>query len=240
MAVRLIMGTPTLDQYSNSVNQELISFLAQFLTPKRYDTLSQALSMRTRYLTIVLEDIFQSQNASAVLRTCECYGVQDVHVIENTNTFTVNPRVVRGASKWLSLNIYGNNANNSLAAISDLKAKGYRVVATSPHATNTLNSFDVSSGPMALFFGTELRGLSADVMANADELIRIPMVGLTESLNLSVTAAICIHTLLSRLRESELPIALPQHEYNQLMLQWLRYSLRSWKALEKRFFDLKK
>ena len=225
------------NEYPSGLRREIIAFLSQFVTPRRLDILTEALANRTRYITVALEDIYQSQNASAVLRTCECYGIQDVHIIENTNRFDVNPRVVKGASQWLTLHKYKSGANNSLAAIECLRAQGYRIVATSPHAAHELDSFDIRRGRFALFFGTELQGLTRTVMDNADEFIRIPTVGLTESLNLSVTAAICIHTLLMRLRAQELPIGLSVEESEKLMHLWLRLSIRSWKSLEKRFLS---
>ena len=226
--------------FSLETTKALTDHLTDFISERRAEVLQEAINRRTRYLTVVLEDIYQSQNASAVLRTCECYGIQNIHIIENFNTFTLSPKVTLGASKWLTLSNYTNPENNSATntqrAIDTLKSEGYRIIATSPHAKSDLDSFDILKGKFALLFGTELSGLSDDALENADETIRIPMVGLTESLNLSVTAAICIHSLLSRLRKSEINISLADEEKNNLYLEWIRKSIKDCESIEKRFF----
>jgi tRNA (guanosine-2'-O-)-methyltransferase len=216
---------------------DIINHLSGFILEKRLELLKHVLSNRTRYLTVVLEDIYQSQNASAVLRTCDCLGVQDIHIIENRNPFNINPRVVMGATKWLSLYRYkDSNSNNTKNAINLLKNKGYRIVATSPHTYQTsLNDFDIEKGKFALLFGTELTGLSETVLNQADEFIMIPTYGFSESLNISVSAAVCIYTLTQRLRSSDIITSLPDDEYNQLMHEWLRKAVKSWRLIEKRF-----
>ena len=138
----------------------LIEYLSSVITEERYVQIQKVLQNRTRYLTVVLEDIYQSQNASAVLRTCDCFGIQDVHIIENKNEYNINPDVVQGASKWLSLSYYNERENNTLDAINKLKADGYRIVATTPHTNDVnLEEFDINSGKIALVFGTELTGI---------------------------------------------------------------------------------
>lgn len=216
--------------------QNLIDYLSGFISEKRFELLRYVLDHRTRYITVVLEDIFQSQNASAVLRSCDCFGVQDIHIIENSNAFSVNPKVVMGASKWLSLQKYHGYENNSLEAIRRLKQQGYRIVATSPHTyVSNLNNFDISRGKFALFFGTELTGLSSQVLENADDYLLIPTYGFSESLNISVSAAICLQTLTERLRNANVDISLPQDEYLNLLHDWLRKSIKSWRSIEKRY-----
>ncbi len=216
--------------------QFLISHLSKCSTERRFEALKQAIDERTTYFTIALENIFQSQNASATLRTCECFGLQDVHIIENDNRFGVNPKVVMGATKWLNLYHYNAIEHNTQEAIDNLRQKGYRIVATSPHASGvTLNEFDVLKGKFALFFGTELTGLSQTVLDNADEYLRVPTVGLTESLNLSVTVGVCVHTLTEKLRNSNVNYHLTDIEKELLLHQWLRHSVRSWRNIESRY-----
>lgn len=225
------------NQLSVSVLSELVQYLSQFTSESRFNLLQSVVAQRTRYFTIVLEDIYQSQNASAVLRTCDCFGVQEVHIIENTNPFTVNPKVVMGSTKWLNINRYGKEENNTLQAIKHLKNSGYRIVATSPHVhQTTLNDFDISKGKFALLFGTELTGLSKLALDHADEYLYIPTVGFTESLNLSVTAAICIHSIFHQLHSSNIPYSLSQQDSLELLHHWLRLSVKSWRSIEKRFF----
>lgn len=218
--------------------KDLIELHSKFISDNRKRQLKKVLAQRTRYVTVVLEDLFQSHNASAVLRSCDCFGVQDVHIIENTNEFSVSPQIALGAAKWLNLHKYNNHQNNTLEAISALKKNGYRIVATSPHTNETsLNTFNINKGKFALFFGTELTGLSEQVMDNADEFLLIPMHGFTESLNISVSAAICLYTLSQRLYESETDYKLDQHEADIIMLDWLRKTVKSWQSIENRFFN---
>ncbi|MFP4555635.1 MAG: TrmH family RNA methyltransferase [Bacteroidales bacterium] len=219
-----------------SIIRELIRIHSGFISENRRLQLEKVLAHRTRHITVVLEDIFQPHNASAVLRSCDCFGIQDVHIIENTNEFTVSPKVALGAAKWLNLYKYNNKQNNTLQAISTLKKEGYRIVATSPHTNETsLNAFDIK-GKFALFFGTELTGLSDQVMENADEFLRIPIQGFAESLNISVSAAICLYTLTQKLEESCMGYKLTQNEAETIMLDWLRKTVKSWKSIENRFF----
>lgn len=226
---------------NNQELENLIQYLSGFTLEKRLEMLKFVLSHRTRYISVVLEDIYQTQNASAVLRTCDCFGIQDVHIIENNNKFIINPKVVMGATKWLNLYKYREIEDNSIKTITKLKEQGYRIVATSPHTYETsLENFDVEKGKFALFFGTELTGLSKQVIDNADEFLLIPTYGFTESLNISVSAAICLYTLTSRLKEKKLSIGLTLKEYNELLLNWLRLSIKSWRSIEKRFYSQNK
>ena len=223
------------------MNKELIDFLSSFITDNRYSQLREVLKNRTRYITVVLEDIYQSQNASAVLRTCDCFGIQDVHIIENKNEYKINPDVALGASKWLSMNYYNKTENNTLDAINKLKADGYRIVATTPH-TNDINleDFSLSDGKTALVFGTELTGISDIVYENADEFMKIPMYGFTESFNISVSAAVILHHLTYKLRNSDIDWQLEEDESDKLLLNWIRSSIKKSKLLEKRFYEEKR
>src|SRR5512133_3921697 len=143
------------------MTQQLIDHLSQFVSERRLALFESVLDMRTRYMTVVLEDIYQPHNASAVLRSSECFGLQDVHIIENNNPYRINPDVALGSYKWLNIFRYNTNDENTLSAISNLKCQGYRIVATSPHKKScNLDDFDISKGKFALLFGTELKGLS--------------------------------------------------------------------------------
>ena len=140
--------------------KDLIEYLSKHVTEKRFSLFQKVIENRTRYITVVLEDIYQSQNASAVLRTCDCFGIQDVHIVENYNKFDVNPQVSLGASKWLTMKHYNDSDQNTLNAINNLKDKGYRIVATSPHSNDVnLDEFDLLEKKSAIFFGTELKGI---------------------------------------------------------------------------------
>lgn len=214
----------------------LYDFLSGFLTEERKEKFERYISDRTRYVTLVTEDIYQPHNASAVLRSAECFGVQDVHVIEARNKYNPNPDVVMGANKWLTLHRYSGTENNTLDCIRKLKSNGYRIVATTPHKNDQLISeLDLSKGKVALFFGTELEGISQDVINEADEFVKIPMFGFTESFNISVSAAICLYELLPKLRKTDLPWQLTEAEKEEILLGWARSSIKSPELLEEEF-----
>jgi len=218
-----------------------IEFFNQFLTESRWELFNKIVDQRTRYITVVLEDIYQSQNASAVLRTCDCLGIQDVHIIENTNQFKINPDVVLGSSKWLNLYQYNTNENNSLSTIQNLKKNGYRIVATTPHINDVeLDNFDLGKGKFALFFGSELPGLSNLVLENADEFIKIPMFGFTESFNISVSASIILHHLSTKLRNSNISWKLDEAQRDEILYNWLKTSLQDSDLIEKEFYKRNK
>ncbi len=211
----------------NKELQQSIQFLEEFVSERRVNLIDTNINNRTRYITVVLENIFQPQNASAVIRSCDCFGIQDLHVIENTNQYRLNPDVVMGASKWVDLYRYNQTKDNTLATIQTLKEKGYRIVATTPHTNDILlPDFDVKKGKAALFFGTELTGLSDVVMDNADEFVKIPMYGFTESFNISVSAALVLNALSTKIRQENIAWQLSDKEKAELKLEWLKKSVK--------------
>ena len=206
--------------------EALIEHFLKCITDERKALFEKLIQKRTKYLTVVLENIYQPLNASAVLRSCDCFGIQDVHVIENYNEFKADKEVAMGASNWLTVNRYEKNENNTLDCIKSLKNRGYRIVATSPHNSQTdLINFDLSKGKTALFFGTELEGLSNLVLENADEYLHIPMYGFTESFNLSVSAAICLYEIRMKMEKENIKWQMTKDEKNQVLLDWLRCSI---------------
>lgn len=220
--------------------QDLITYLSEFLLPRKIELFDQVLAQRTQYITIALEDIYQPQNASAVLRTCDCLGIQDVHIIEDRNEYRTDREVALGSSKWLNLIQYRNSETPTLDAIRHLKASGYRIIATTPHQDDILlDDLDIEKGKMAIFFGTELTGLSQTVLDQADEFVKIPMMGFTESFNISVSAAISLHHITHKLRKSTINWQLDPESINQVKLDWLRKSIKSSKKLEQKFLKCK-
>lgn len=216
--------------------QKLIDHFSKFILPRRVDLFDKVLELRTQYITIALEDIYQAQNASAVLRSCDCLGIQDVHIIEDRNEFQTNKEVAMGSSKWLNLVRYNDSADPSMAAIKNLRSQGYRIVATTPHSDDVdLEDLDLNKGKIALFFGTELSGLSSTLMEEADEFVKIPMMGFTESFNISVSAAIILHHLTHKLRSSEIPWKLDTESKLSIKLNWLRESIKSSKMIEEEY-----
>jgi len=216
--------------------QELIQFLEGVLYENRIELIDKNVNERTRYITVVLENIFQPQNASAVMRSCDCFGVQDLHVIENSNEYELNPQVVMGSSKWVDLKRYNSQEDNTLEAINGLRQDGYRIIATTPHTNDILlPDFDLSKGKAAFFFGTELTGLSDVVMENADEFVKIPMYGFTESFNISVSASLVLSHLATELRRSKIDWQLSEKEKLDLKLEWYKKSIKSSEQMIERF-----
>ncbi len=221
----------------NSINKELIEYFKTFVTEQRLNKMEKILSERTRYLTVVLENIYQPHNASAVLRSCDGFGIQDVHIIENSNSYRVNPGVSLGTSQWLTMHNYNKEKENSKTAIDTLRKNGYRIVATTPHRNDqNLEDFDLPKGKIALFFGTEMHGLSETVLENADEFMKIPMYGFVESFNISVSCALSLHSLSHRLRDSNIDWTLNQLEKEDVLLEWMRKSVKNAASLEEEYY----
>ncbi len=215
---------------------DLIAHLSEFVTENRFKQFKRVLAERTRHISVILEDIYQSQNASAVIRTCDCAGIQDVHIVEQWNEFEINRDVTLGSNQWLNLKYYNQSIDNIGDAVRELKNNGYRIVATSPHADGkTPESFDIDSGRAAIMFGSEVKGLSDRAMELADEFIRIPMVGFTESYNISVSAAIVLYQLRGRLNRSDLTWRISEEERADLLLNWLRISIKMSEKIERHF-----
>lgn len=209
------------------MDENINEFLSQYITDNRKELFDKVLNERTKYISVVLEDIYQAHNASAVLRSCDCFGIQDVHIIENTNQYTVSEDVALGSSKWVSMHKYNEQENNTLAAIKKLKAEGYRIVATTPHTDDIeLYDFDVTKGKAAIVFGTELTGISEIVKQEADEFVKIPMYGFTESFNISVSAALMLQHLSHQIRVTDVDWKLSDSERELIKFDWLKSSIK--------------
>jgi tRNA (guanosine-2'-O-)-methyltransferase len=218
---------------------ELIKYMEGFVSERRRERLQTVLKERMRHMTVVLEDVYQAHNASAVLRSCDCFGVQDVHFIENRNKFKISEEVSMGATQWLSITKYNSEDNNTANCLKHLKSQGYRIVATTPHKNDkTLRELDVSK-PFALVFGTEIDGITETVFEMADEFVKIPMYGFTESFNISVCAALCMHELTERIRNEKIPYQLSETEKEEIYLEWLKASVSKSELILKEYLSKK-
>ena len=212
---------------------EYLAYLETFLTINRQERFLDILQHRTRHFTIAVEDVYQLHNTSAVMRSCEVFGVQDLHVIEERFGKRIDKEIAMGAEKWVDIHRYQNNAS----CIANLREQGYRIVATSPHLeADYLADFDITQ-PAAIFFGTEKTGLSEDILQQADAFIKIPMVGFTESLNISVSAAIVIQDITERLRKSNINWQLSDDEILQKRIDWSRKSIKDIDFVTERFYQ---
>jgi len=222
------------------MQKELINYLSGFVTEARLKRFEDVLVNRTRHIAIGLENIYQAHNASAVLRSCDCFGIQDVHIIENENKYTYNPDVSLGSEKWLTLNRYNNKDKSLENCIDTLKAKGYKIAVTSLHQDNYTIEEVPLNNKVALFFGTEMRGATTELESKADMFVKIPMLGFTESFNISVAAALSMYTLSSRLRKENIAWQLNETDKEELRLQWLRNTIPKVELIEKDFLEKRK
>ena len=214
---------------------ELYEYLCQFITGNRRKRFEDIVSKRTHFITLVLEDIYQPHNTSAVLRTCDCFGIQDVHIIENKNKYSINPDVALGSSNWLNLYRYNNKVYNTPECLKKLKKQGYSIVAATPHKNDCLlEELDIKRRT-AIMFGTEKEGLSQTAIDNTDGFVKIPMLGFTESFNISVSAAIVLSSLSRKLRESNIRWELDKKEKIEILIQWAKHSISKGEMLEKQF-----
>ncbi|MDO5607886.1 MAG: RNA methyltransferase [Capnocytophaga sp.] len=204
-------------------DEKLLSYLENFITDERKQRFLDILQLRTNHFTVAVEDVFQAHNASAVVRTCEVFGVQQVHLIERRYGKRLDAKIAMGAQKWVDTHRYDNTLN----CLQTLRESGYQIVATTPHTGACfLNDFDISK-KSAFFFGTERSGLSKEVLDNADAFLKIPMVGFTESLNISVSVAIILQHLTDKLRHSDVGWQLSEEEKLLLKIDWTKKSIRS-------------
>ena len=214
------------------IDEKLLNYFESFLTDSRKQLFKNVLEKRTRHFTVVLEDIFQSHNASAVVRTCDIFGVQDVHVIENKYNNKISRHVAKGSQKWLNQYRYRNDGDNTKTCLDGLKKAGYQIVATTPHNDSCLlQDFDVSK-KTAFVFGEEAEGVSNYVIENADGFLKIPMVGFTESLNISVAAAIILQDVTAKLRNSDINWELSKEEKEVLYFDWVKKTIKNVDEIE--------
>lgn len=220
-----------------SAENKVFQHLSQFVSDHKKGFIEKVLSQRTRYVTVVLENIYQSQNASAAVRTCECMGLQDIHIIEDTAKYHLNIRVLKGSYKWMDLQRYrACHVNNTEICFQTLRKQGYRILVADPAEDGlSIDEVDVFAGKMALVFGNELRGASPYSLAHGDQKVRIPMFGFTESLNVSVSVAISLNTILQRLRESNAQMALSEVEKEVIRLSWYRKIVKRSDVVEREF-----
>jgi len=220
-----------------SSKADLLNYLSGFVTEERKKRFEEVILNRTRHITVALEDIYQPHNASAVLRSADCFGIQDVHIIENKNKYTVNPDVALGSYKWLTLHKYNNSEQNTVDCINTLKKQGYSIAVTSPHKDSyTIENLPIQN-KVALFFGTEMQGMSEELEKNAELFVKIPMLGFTESFNISVAAALSMYTLSARLRKENIDWQINEKDKEEILLQWYRNTIPKAELIEKEFFN---
>lgn len=201
-----------------TVNEKVLAAFYEIITESKQEMFDRIASDRTRHVVVAMENIRKDHNASAVLRTCDCFGVQDLYTIEKEKHYTIQREIARGAGNWVDLHSF-DSTTPTMDCLSKLKSDGYKIVATSPHAEKDIHSIDIDK-PMAIFFGTEWHGISEEVIQNSDELVKIPMYGFTESFNISVSVAIILNILRHRLSESDITWKISHDEQVKLKIDW--------------------
>jgi len=221
------------------IDTQLLNFLEGFVSDNRKDTFHKVLENRTRYFTVVLEDIFQPHNSSAVIRSCDIFGLQDEHIIQNKYSSRVSRHVAKGSHKWLDIKKYNQSATNTQDCLDALRKDGYQIIATTPHNDSCmLHEFDITK-KSAFVFGVEKEGVSEYTMNQADGFLKIPMVGFTESLNISVAAAIILQDITTKLRASEINWKSSETEKETLYFEWVQKSIKSIKKIMERYHSEK-
>jgi tRNA (guanosine-2'-O-)-methyltransferase len=210
-----------------------LEYLENILTENRKERFLNVLKNRTRHFTVAVEDVFQMHNTSAVMRSCEVFGIQELNVIEQRFGKRIDKEIAMGAQKWVDINAF----DSITGCLDNLQSRGYQIIATTPHEDDCLlEEFDISK-PSALFFGTERDGLSEEILKRADGFLKIPMVGFTESLNISVSAAIIIQNLTERLRKSNIQWQLSEDEIIEKRLHWAKNTIKDIKRIEARYYS---
>lgn len=203
-------------------DHDLLLYLEGFISEERKERFLEVLAKRTRFLTVAIEDVYQLHNTSAVIRSCDAFGIQDVHVVENRFGKRLDKNIAMGAEQWVDVHRY----QTTTQCMEALKEKGYQIIATTPHNDSNLLADAKITSKTALFFGTEKEGLSQAVLEQADGFLKVPMVGFSESLNISVSAALIIQQLGDTLRKSNLPWHLTAMEILEKQLDWTKKSIK--------------
>jgi tRNA (guanosine-2'-O-)-methyltransferase len=209
------------------MNAQMQAYLTEkfgsFLSDERKASVEHVLSHRTKHIRVAVEDLIDSHNVSAIIRTGECMGIQDFHVIDNEQNFHIGKGVSKGASKWIDIHRHNeSDVDNSLEAIKNLKEAGYQLLVTSLASRATaLNAVDISR-PFVVVLGNETRGTSEIMKEHADQLISVPMYGFTESYNVSVSAGIILHQLTERIHKEVENWQLTEKEKIDYKFQWYK------------------
>jgi tRNA (guanosine-2'-O-)-methyltransferase len=222
----------------NSELSLLTEKIGTHINENRKALIERVLHHRTRHFTVAVENIYHPHNVNAVLRSCECFGLQDLYIIDELEKYKIQKRIAKGANKWIDLHFYEKGENPTLDCIQHLKANGYIIVGTSPHKHDIdLENFDYTQ-KAAFFFGAEKEGISKTVKQHADCFVKIPIYGFTESFNVSVAVAIILHHLTLKMRkDSALNWQLPSEEIELKTLEWYVKSARNGKKLLQYYKD---
>jgi tRNA (guanosine-2'-O-)-methyltransferase len=165
----------------------VIEALSPTVLPGRLERIRAVAHRRTRDVVPVLENLHDPHNASAVLRTSDAFGIQDVAMVREDNEFLAANRVAQGTHRWLDLHLFSEPAE----CAEWLKKRGHRILVAK--MDGNVGPETLGDGKVAVVFGNEHRGVSSSMAALADDTYAIPMMGFVESLNVSVAAAVTLY-----------------------------------------------
>ena len=201
------------------MNSKVLHELRKFISDSKVDMFASISADRTRYLTVVMENVAKTHNASAVIRTCDCFGIQDLHLLQREAVYESVRDISLGAAQWIDIHSQSNQEESTPDYLKRLKSKGYKIICTTPHTEISIEDVDIDQ-PMAVVFGTERQGLSQETLEAADELVRLPMYGFTESYNVSVSVAMSVFSLRSRLEKEQFNWKLSEEEQVDIQIKW--------------------
>ncbi len=215
------------------IDISLLEHLETYLTENRLERFHNVIKQRTKHFTVATEDVFQLHNTSAVIRSCDVFGIQEVNVVEERNSKRIDSEIAMGAQKWVDVNRYHSMKD----CMNSIREEGYQIVATTPHTNDCmLHEFDVTK-KSCFFFGRETEGLSQDVLEEADVFLKIPMSGFTESLNISVSAAIILQHVTTKLKHTAIDWRLTEEEQLEKRLDWCKKTIKSYGDIIARFYE---
>lgn len=214
-----------------TVDQQVLDAFYNMISESKQERYDSIAANRTKYITVVMENLIKDHNASAVLRSCDCFGIQNLHAIEKNVRYAIQRDIAKGAGTWVDLHSHSEGENPSITCLKQLKEEGYQIVSTSPHTEMTVREVPLDK-PIALVFGTEVSGISKEVAAMSDYLVRLPMYGFTESFNVSVSAALALSRLRERLENSDYNWRLSEEDQVKLKIKWSTKIIRDGEDVE--------
>lgn len=216
------------------IDQKLYENMMSHISESRLEKILKVSEERTRYISVVLNNIFYTQNISAVTRTCDCFGIQDLYITGNSPSTHINKHVAQGAYNWVD--IHRRTFDKEETVLQELKDKGYRIVVTLPEeGASDLFDFDLDKGRTAIVMGNERDGVSPIVKEMADEYLYIPMYGFSQSLNISVSTAVILSELTGRLRSASIDWELSEEELTELRYLWMKNSVKRGDRIEEEY-----
>jgi len=203
--------------------QDVYEYMKGFLTEERLSKIEKYAEESSDFVLPVLENIYQFRNAAAIIRSVEACGFHKIAALEEENVFNPNIRVARGADTWMQV----EKMPKTMSSLQQIRDKGYKILAVSPEKNAvSLPEYELKE-PVALIFGTEMEGVSQEVLDFADETLIIPMYGFTQSFNVSVAAAICMYELKQKLLKSDIDYKLSDEKKLAMKIRWAVNSARS-------------